>query len=119
METVLLDGIRVKSVEANRILTEMRQLENQAKDLSIEQKSGTSSSFAEMLNDAVHEAVQVTNTLQQQADHIKTEYDYGDGSIPISEVFVASEKANLSYQALLQIRNKLLSAYKEIENIST
>lgn len=39
------------------------------------------------------------------------------GDIDIHSVMIASEKAGLSMQLALQMRNKILTAYKEIKNI--
>jgi flagellar hook-basal body complex protein FliE len=41
----------------------------------------------------------------------------GDPNVQVSEVMVAMQKSNVSFQAMLQVRNKLVSAYQEIMNM--
>jgi len=38
--------------------------------------------------------------------------------VELSEVMVAMQKASLSFEATTQVRNKLLSAYKEVMNMT-
>ena len=49
----------------------------------------------------------------QKADQIKQEFAVGKRA-DLHEVMIASEKANLSFRLLLQMRNKMLEAYQEI-----
>ncbi|MGC8806335.1 MAG: flagellar hook-basal body complex protein FliE [Thiomonas sp.] len=60
--------------------------------------------------DGVNGALQQANALQQQ-------FVSGTGDVSLSDVMLASQKASLSFQAALQVRNKLVSAYQDIMNI--
>lgn len=65
--------------------------------------------FAEALK---HFAAEVNDELQQ-ADGQMEEFAVGKRS-DLHEVVVATEKADLSFKLLLQVRNKLLEAYQQI-----
>ncbi|MGZ5030965.1 MAG: flagellar hook-basal body complex protein FliE, partial [Methylobacter sp.] len=41
----------------------------------------------------------------------------GDTNVSLAEVMVASQKASVSFQAMLQVRNKLVEAYKDVMNM--
>jgi flagellar hook-basal body complex protein FliE len=60
--------------------------------------------------DGVNGALQQANALQQQ-------FISGASDVSLSDVMLASQKASLSFQAALQVRNKLVSAYQDIMNI--
>lgn len=60
--------------------------------------------------DDVNGALQQANALQQQ-------FISGAADVSLSDVMLASQKASLSFQAALQVRNKLVSAYQDIMNI--
>ncbi|MGE0073285.1 MAG: flagellar hook-basal body complex protein FliE [Thiomonas sp.] len=60
--------------------------------------------------DGVNGALQQANALQQQ-------FISGAADVSLSDVMLASQKASLSFQAALQVRNKLVSAYQDIMNI--
>lgn len=54
------------------------------------------------------------NQLQLQSDQLKTRYELGDNRVGIGEVMVAAQKSNLAFEATLQVRNKLVQAYRDI-----
>ena len=69
-------------------------------------------SFKEMLVDSV----QQVNDMQLQADQaVETMFTGGD--VNPAEVLTTLQKADISFRMMLQIRNKLVQAYQEVNNI--
>jgi flagellar hook-basal body complex protein FliE len=58
-------------------------------------------------------ALQQVNGLQSKAEDISSSYERGD-TTDVASVMLAREQASVGFQATLQVRNKLLSAYKDI-----
>ncbi|HET8611429.1 MAG TPA: flagellar hook-basal body complex protein FliE [Sphingomonas sp.] len=58
-------------------------------------------------------ALEQVNGLQSKAEDISNAYERGD-TTDIAAVMLAREQASVGFQATLQVRNKLLSAYKDI-----
>jgi len=54
--------------------------------------------------------------LQSQADTQVAGMLNGDGQ-DVHSAMIAVEKANLSFELMLQVRNKIVSAYQEISRI--
>jgi flagellar hook-basal body complex protein FliE len=71
--------------------------------------SGTASEFARGLGRALDELSKV----QDQADAMVTKLVTGQAE-DIHSVILAVERANLSIQMAVQVRNKVLEAYQEI-----
>lgn len=71
------------------------------------------SNFAQMLQTAVDKV----NDGQQQADKLATGFEKGDGQTDLTEVMVALQKAQISFQAMVEVRNKLVTAYQDIMNM--
>lgn len=69
-------------------------------------------SFREILADTI----QQVNIRQQDAD-AATEALVTGKTENLAEVMSAVEKADLAFRTLMQFRNKLLSAYQEINNL--
>lgn len=65
--------------------------------------------FASAMKSALNEV----NGLQANAEQQTNAYERGD-TTDIAAVMLAREKASVGFQATLQVRNKLLSAYKDI-----
>ncbi len=68
-----------------------------------------SSDFGSVLKGALEQV----NGLQTKADAASNSYERGD-TTDIASVMLAREQASVGFQATLQVRNKLLSAYKDI-----
>ena len=66
-------------------------------------------SFAASMADALNSV----NAGQQQAEKLSDAYDRGD-TIDIAKVMLARQEASVGFEATLQVRNKLLAAYKDI-----
>lgn len=68
-------------------------------------------SFKEILRDSI----QSVNKLQGDADQVLAQYTRGEASEV--ELTVAFKKAQIAFEALLQIRNKLVGAFEEIQRM--
>jgi flagellar hook-basal body complex protein FliE len=73
------------------------------------QPNGNGADFGNYLNKALS---QVSEAQQKSAELVKA-FEAGD-EVDVTKVMLAREKASLSFEATLQVRNKLLSAYKDI-----
>jgi flagellar hook-basal body complex protein FliE len=70
------------------------------------------SSFKNVLLDSIQEA----NNLQQDANRAVESLTTG-GPISPGEVLTAVQKADLAFRMMMQIRNKLVQAYQDVQNI--
>ncbi|HEY1270786.1 MAG TPA: flagellar hook-basal body complex protein FliE [Terriglobales bacterium] len=75
-------------------------------------KDAQKSAFMETLEDAIE---QVQN-LQGQADQKVEALLAGNGS-DVHSAMIAVEKADLSFQLMMQVRNKIVQAYQEISRM--
>jgi flagellar hook-basal body complex protein FliE len=62
------------------------------------------------------EALDQVNTMQSQANEAVNQLVTG-GDVNPAEVLTTLQKADMSFRMMLQIRNKLVQAYQEINNI--
>ena len=70
------------------------------------------SDFKDFLVRSIHEV----NAMQQEADHAVERLVVGEDVTP-AEVLTAVQKADVAFKLMLQIRNKILQAYQELQNI--
>lgn len=108
----------VGGIDAGQIKAMMEQLKAAAsrpsegmgvKPLPADQPAGKLD-FASALKASLD---QVNNT-QQKAEQLGQRFATGDDSVNLSDVMIATQKANISFQATVQVRNKLVSAYHDI-----
>lgn len=69
--------------------------------------------FGQLLKDQMHHI----NDLNSVAEEAKQTYALG-GDIELHNVILAGEKADLSLQLAMQIRNKMINAYQEITRMN-
>lgn len=67
--------------------------------------------------DALKASLDQVSATQNKAERLGQRFALGDDSVNLSDVMIATQKANISFQATLQVRNKLVSAYQEIMNM--
>ena len=71
--------------------------------------TGAPASFGATLD----QALKSVNDGQNQANQLSESYERGD-TVDIAKVMLARQQASVGFEATLQVRNKLLSAYKDI-----
>ncbi len=57
------------------------------------------------------------NAAQKTSSDMKMKWQQGDPNTSIAEVMIASQKADLSFRAAAEVRNKLVTAYQDIMNM--
>lgn len=68
-------------------------------------------------SDALQSALGSVNSAQKKAEDMGKSFAMGDDKVSLSDVMITTQKAGISFQASLQVRNKLVSAYHEIMNM--
>ncbi len=68
--------------------------------------------------DVISKFIQDVDKMQKTSDQAVK--DYATGEITdLHQVMVAAEEANLSFQLMMEVRNKLLETYREIMRMQT
>ncbi len=73
----------------------------------------TGTDFAEMLKASMDKV----NETQKAAGEMAERFEVGDPQVQLSEVMVALQKADISFKAMTEVRNRLVDAYQEIMNM--
>jgi flagellar hook-basal body complex protein FliE len=67
--------------------------------------------------DALKNSIGEVSDAQAKAGAMGKAFQMGDDSVSLSDVMIAMQKASIGFQASIQVRNKLVSAYHEIMNM--
>jgi len=102
------------TINPDTLLAQMRAMAAQAQNKTT--ATNTEAGQAEFA-DLLKQSVNKVNDTQMDAKRVSDAFQAGDPSVQVSEVMVALQKSNVSFQAMLQVRNKLVSAYQEIMNM--
>jgi flagellar hook-basal body complex protein FliE len=66
---------------------------------------------------ALTQALQSVSASQNQAAAMQREVQMDNPTVSIEETMVAMQKAQIGFQATLQVRNRLVQAYSDIMNM--
>ena len=69
--------------------------------------------FADLLKNSIEKVNQVQEQSSQMADKLAA----GDTSQNLHEVMIALQTASVSFQEMVQVRNKIVSAYQDVMNM--
>jgi flagellar hook-basal body complex protein FliE len=72
-----------------------------------------SQDFASLLQSAVDEV----NKTQLDARQLSKQFETGNSEVNLQDVVLSLQKASLSFQTMVQVRNKLVTAYQDVMNM--
>jgi len=120
------------TIGVNDLLAQMREMSSQMKGLqntigapnsndikmgvnNVEgvSKVDTKDAFSSLLKNSINKV----NDSQMQSNKLAEAFQNGDPNVEVSEVMIAMQKSSVSFQAMLQVRNKIIQAYQEIMNM--
>lgn len=118
--------MKAGGIDSSRIESMLAQMRAAAQRPELESVSGLASNvgiqktpsagkldFAEALKASLNQV----NQVQVNAESLGKNFALGDDRVSLSDVMIAGQKANISFQATVQVRNKLVSAYQDIMNM--
>jgi flagellar hook-basal body complex protein FliE len=68
-------------------------------------------------SDALKKSLDAVNASQVQSSELSKKFAMGDDSVSLSDVMISMQKSSINFQASIQVRNKLVSAYHDIMNM--
>jgi flagellar hook-basal body complex protein FliE len=85
--------------------------------LGLQQINSSQSSSKVSFSDALKSSLDQVNQMQKSSEQLGKNFAMGDDSVSLSDVMIAGQKANIAFQATVQVRNKLVSAYQDMMNM--
>jgi flagellar hook-basal body complex protein FliE len=115
----------VERADISQVLSQMRLVQAQIKRPVLEaspgliapgqlaRPEGTPAGFGELFS----RAIDSVNGTQKAADRLRESYELGAAGVSLTQVMVAAEKSSVAFDAMVQVRNKLVQAYQDIMNM--
>ena len=96
----------------DQVLAEMRRLTAAAQDgpAQTEGAAPGDGDFSTLLKRSIDQV----NSMQQEASKLSSAFSAGDPSVDVTEVMIALQKAGVAFQAMTEVRNRLVSAYQDV-----
>lgn len=116
----------MSNMQIDSVLSQIRALQSQVRAPSalhgnataatgnVGNVSGTQGSkFADLLKGGLN----AVNQTQARADDLATAFQRGTPGVELADVMIEMQKANVSFRAATEVRNRMVSAYQEIMNM--
>lgn len=108
----------MNDIGINEVLAQMRAMRLQAQSGSAALKAQAARAAGTPFTSLLQRSIEAVNSEQQKAQSLARAFETGDPKVELAEVMVQMQKASLSFQAMTQVRNKLVQAYQEIMGMS-
>lgn len=113
----------MSSLEIDRVLAQIRSISQATKSPGVGgvggvgagpgSVGGVDNGFAKLLK----QGIESVNSTQAKANDLAVKFEKGVPGVELPQVMIEMQKANVSFRALTEVRNKFVDAYREIMNM--
>lgn len=101
----------MSDIKINELLSQIRSISSQVEPkITIKQDNNETASFSSVLKTSVDKV----NEQQMMAADLANRFEQGDSTVELSRVMIEMQKARVSFEAVKQVRNQLVTAYQEV-----
>ena len=105
----------MSQMEIDAVLAQIRSLSSQTRigSAQADLQSKGPSEFANLLSKGIDQV----NQTEQRASQLAAAFQRGEAGVELPQVMLEMQKASVSFRALTEVRNRLVSAYQDIMNM--
>ena len=101
----------MSDVKINELLSQIRSISGQLQPSSnVSENSSEEVEFSSLLKSSVDKV----NQQQMKTAELVGRFESGDSQVELANVMIEMQKARISFEAVKQVRNQLVTAYQEI-----
>lgn len=104
----------MNNIDTSQLLTQLRAAAAQAKATQETQPAAQGEIAGAKFSSLLTESLDKVNEMQQHSGEMKKAFEMGDPGVSLPDVMIAGGKAKVAFHATLQVRNKVVEAYREI-----
>ena len=113
----------MNTIQTNQLLQQMRSLQTQAtgappQGAAISQPGQGDATDKVDFSTVLKQSIESVNTQSKNASAMAAAFERGDSNVSLAQVMIEAQKASVGFEAMKRVRNDLVSAYKEIMNMS-
>lgn len=103
----------MSAINVDQVLSEMRRITSVAQG-GISEAGAPAAIKGGDFSTILEQSINKVNETQKTAGAMANSFSAGNTDADLGQVMVALQKASVSFQAMTQVRNKLVSAYQEV-----
>jgi flagellar hook-basal body complex protein FliE len=102
----------------DQVLAQIRSLSSQSGIKPAAPTAATGAVSGPAFGTLVKQGIDAVNQSQQRAGALADDWERGVSGVDLARVMIESQKASVSFRALTEVRNRLVSVYQDIMNMS-
>jgi flagellar hook-basal body complex protein FliE len=106
------------TIDVNSLLLQMRRISAQTEMPALRGVGEAAPVQKGAFGDLLKQSIEGVAQTQDKAAKMAAAFERGDPGIDLAQVMIQGQKADLSFRAMTEVRNKMVDAYKEIMNMS-
>ena len=107
----------MNSIDVNRVLSQIRTLQGQAGNrpagAPAAAETTPSNGFGALLKNSIDSVARAQNSVVD----LQKKFELGDPNTDLASVMLATSKSQVSFKAMVEVRNRMVSAYQDIMNM--
>ena len=107
----------MNEISPQQLLSQIRSMNQALNAPQMPTQPGTTPSTHSSFETLLKSTLDGVNEAQQTSKAMKQAFTAGTSDASLAEVMIASEKANIQFRAVTEVRNKLVQAYQDIMNM--
>lgn len=115
----------MSNLAIDQVLAQIRSLSAQAgagikpaSQASAIAPGGPAAAAGPAFGDLLKQGIDSVNRTQQTASALADAWERGDSGVDLARVMIESQKASVSFRALTEVRNRLVTVYQDIMNMT-
>ena len=101
----------------NSVLAQIRALSAQASAQPASAKPAATTAAGDSFGSLLKNSIDSVNSTQSEAARQQRAFETGDPNTDLSSVMLATSKAQVSFRGMVEVRNRMVSAYQDIMNM--
>ncbi len=107
----------MSTIDVNNLLAQMRQMTAQVRLPETAVKAAPAGAGPADFSALLRQSISAVGRSQTEAGNMAASFERGDPGADLGRTMIAVQKADLSLRTMVEVRNKLVDAYKEIMNM--
>lgn len=107
----------MSTIDVNNLLAQMRQMTAQVRLPETAVKAAPAGARPADFSALLRQSISAVGRSQTEAGNMAASFERGDPGADLGRTMIAVQKADLSLRTMVEVRNKLVDAYKDIMNM--
>ena len=104
----------MNTIDTNQLLSQLRAATAAAQGTPTAPSGAAPATGGDSFSTLLSESINKVDSMQKSSAALQKSFELGAPNVSLSQVMIAGNKASLAFDAAVQVRNKVVSAYQSV-----